>query len=833
MRIHTKLTLIGVSIILLTSVLMIFTGVWQSNQFGVEAQNKADKLVNQDLLHITDGAYDLVQSQDYTISERVKYGFSIAHYLLNKYGGVKLDNSTCTWEAVNQFTKQKTRVNTRKVLINNVWLGQNTDINTETPLVDTVKDLSGVSVTVFQKMNDSGDMLRVATNVQTLTSKRAISTYIPSTNPDGSPNKVVSSILAGKIYRGNAYVVNAWYVTEYEPIFDSKHRIIGALFAGMKQESEPALRNSIQNIRVGNTGNVSIILGDGKEQGTYLISRNGTLDGKNMWDATDAAGSLYIQNIINTAKTLHDGASQSIRYLKVNDNGVKTWHIAQISYYRPWNWVIVADTCESDFQEIKTGLTKAKNNVIQSLLIIGLLSAIFAYWIIQRFAGNMSNQLIHMMNSAKKIANGEINEVEISKSGATAFNNRNGDEITELEYIFTDAVVYINEISSVAMSMADGNLTGNVTPKSDHDVLGNAFARLVYQLRNIIAQLIMVANTLSISSKTLNESAETSTDSSNMTVTSMNEIALACGQSAKGASEVARGAMDQAAKVTQTSELLHKLSYAISSIKESSDLSSSLANEADNAATDGGIVVDQTILGMEQIHRTVQESANVINELRQSSSRIGSIIQTIDEIADQTNLLALNAAIEAARAGDAGKGFAVVAEEVRKLAERSSNATREIAVLINEVQDRTDKAVSSMALGAGDVENGMKLAKKAGDSLKHIQVLTNSVRDQIIQIKSASEDVEIATRETSDTIESVAALIEQTSASAEQVSASSEQVAASVQVVTDISSSELSNSSLVSASAKDIEKIVDNLNQLVSIFDIDGYSQSVENKKAA
>lgn len=134
---------------------------------------------------------------------------------------------------------------------------------------------------------------------------------------------------------------------------------------------------------------------------------------------------------------------------------------------------------------------------------------------------------------------------------------------------------------------------------------------------------------------------------------------------------------------------------------------------------------------MERIKTTVTESGERIKQLGEQSKAIGEIIQVIDDIAEQTNLLALNAAIEAARAGEHGKGFAVVADEVRKLAERSGKATKEIANLIISIQKGTDNAVSAMEKGISEVENGSRFAHDAGQALKEILVTVERANQQV------------------------------------------------------------------------------------------------------
>ena len=191
-------------------------------------------------------------------------------------------------------------------------------------------------------------------------------------------------------------------------------------------------------------------------------------------------------------------------------------------------------------------------------------------------------------------------------------------------------------------------------------------------------------------------------------------------------------------------------------------------------AQEGGRVVKETMDGMVRIDKVVKESAATVQALGRSSDQIGEIVQVIDDIADQTNLLALNAAIEAARAGEQGRGFAVVADEVRKLAERTTKATKEIATMIKQIQKDTAGAVESMSRGTDEVEKGRALAERSGVSLTAIITGSQKVVDVVTQVAAASEEQAAASEEISKNIEAISSVTQESAAGIQQISLAAE-----------------------------------------------------------
>jgi len=300
-----------------------------------------------------------------------------------------------------------------------------------------------------------------------------------------------------------------------------------------------------------------------------------------------------------------------------------------------------------------------------------------------------------------------------------------------------------------------------------------------------------IAQTISQVAAGASSQARASADTS----AAVGDLRIVIEQVRGGASETARSVEAQASAVDEMTRSIRSASYASVDVQ-------SLGAAAGDAASNGADTVRQTVDGMARIKGAVEGAAVKVAELGSKGEQIGAIVETIDDIAEQTNLLALNAAIEAARAGEQGKGFAVVADEVRKLAERSSRATKEIATLIGEVQQGTEEAVRAMQIGAREVESGADLASRSGAALDEIASAVGSSNAAVNRIVKAMDVMQSASAGLVSASDAIAAIAQETNAAAESMTGSAEQVASAVQSIAAISQENSASAEEVSAATE-------------------------------
>jgi methyl-accepting chemotaxis protein len=282
------------------------------------------------------------------------------------------------------------------------------------------------------------------------------------------------------------------------------------------------------------------------------------------------------------------------------------------------------------------------------------------------------------------------------------------------------------------------------------------------------------------------------------------ETNAAVGQLTHAIDGIAHGAAEQAHQVQAANATASQMAAGVEQVTATASQVATASQETRKAAEYGGMAVRETTAAMADIRRVVGQAAGTVEELGKLGDRIGAVVETIDDIAEQTNLLALNAAIEAARAGEHGKGFAVVADEVRKLAERSSRETRQIAELIQQVQAGTHQAVKAMQAGAAKVEQGSEKAELAGHALDGILTAVEHTVHQARQIASASQAMAAGARQVTEAMTSISAVVEENTAATEEMSAQSSQVAHAIQSIAAVAEEQSASTEEVSASAEEM-----------------------------
>ena len=390
------------------------------------------------------------------------------------------------------------------------------------------------------------------------------------------------------------------------------------------------------------------------------------------------------------------------------------------------------------------------------------------------------------VNTAETIARPNGVQIPIQYTGRPTYD-RKGNINGAIEFVVDITKVkeqekYLDEYAQKLLTEMDkfavGDLTATLEVENSDDVMGklyNGFNRVVNNIREIIIGVTEAVQATASASNQISSSTE----------------------------EMATGSQEQSAQTTEVASAIEQMTSTILQTSQNAGSAADFSKKAGLAAKNGGEVVKETVNGMNRIAEVVNNASSIVKQLGNSSNQIGEIIQVIDDIADQTNLLALNAAIEAARAGEQGRGFAVVADEVRKLAERTTKATKEIALMIKQIQNDTGKAVTSIDSGTAEVESGKTLANKAISALGEIIDSTNDTIDVVNQVAAASEEQSSAAEQISKSIEGISNVTHESALGIQQIARASE----------------------------DLSNLTNNLQNLISKFKIDSNDYNLDRKQ--
>ena len=511
-------------------------------------------------------------------------------------------------------------------------------------------------------------------------------------------------------------------------------------------------------------------------------------------DVVDDKGNHIFSEAVNIARSQGEG------FFTVYQSGKMEAYAAS---FQPWGWAVGTSF------SYRQALTSYMSVTTQVGILFGAqgVVAILLMWLATSLI--MGRPLKSLVRTSEALAVGDVEQ---------QIDFRSSDEIGTLANAYSKVVDYMKEMAAVSQRMAGGDLSAEVRPRSEKDVLGNAFWQLTAQQRDLIGKVKAAAANVAEASKQLTKAAEQTAQATQQIAstiqqvargaseqsTSLQQTAGSVDQLSRAIDQIAAGSQEQARAVDEATSVVERVSAAIEAVSANAQQGSQDWDSTAESAIGGARKTHETVAGMDKIRRAMNLVSARVSDLGERSTEIGKIVATIDDIAAQTNLLALNAAIEAARAGEQGRGFAVVADEVRKLAERSSVATKEIADLVNGTQAGVREAVNAMQQGSSEVEAGYKLATDAGGSLDDILTRSQNVKRQVAEISTASQALKDLSREMVETIQKITRIVEENSAATEEMTASSSVVSRAVEATAGVAEENSAASEEVSASVEEM-----------------------------
>ncbi|WP_433075923.1 methyl-accepting chemotaxis protein [Dactylosporangium sp. CA-052675] len=703
MQLRHRLLALGVGGTVVTALVLFGVGAVESSRFGDDARTSVSALSRNDLDHVSEGVTRLATAVGDGVQDSVDRAQQAATAELGRLGGMRLAPQTVAWTATNQLTQATSTVVLPRVTVGGTWLGQNRDLDTPTPVVDDIRGTVGGTVTIFQRMNAAGDLLRVATNVPNKSGQRAIGTYIPAVAADGTANPVAAAIRDGKPYRGVALVVDTWYVTGYDPVKDASGAVIGAIYYGVPQADAIAnLTRTIAETKVGTNGSVAVYSTNTTDRGRVIASDIPADVGQVRLDAKDAAGNAYVDQITTEAPKLAAGAAWHATYRLPGATGTPAaGNDVTVTYYAPYKWAIVTRAYGPDADALTGTLDKGRRGMLITFAVAAVLLALVVGAVAWYWARRVAGQLAGLTGALARVAERDL---------TTTVDARGDDEVGRMGRALNTAVGELRGLLGEISGTAGEVSSSAAQVAAVGDELGGAAAGAARQAGSVA------------------ESARDVTGNVHTVATGSAEMAASISAISRNADEAARVAQDSVQLARRATTVMGQLGDSsaqivdvvkvISGIAEQTNLLALNATiEAARAGESGkgfAVVAGEVKELAQQTARATDDVTSRVAAIRADTegavAAIDAITEAIDRVSEYQRAIA--GAVEEQTA---------TTEEMQRNVQRAATASGAIAADIDGVN-------SSVATAQRAVETSRAAASRLNANAATLTALVSRFR---------------------------------------------------------------------------------------------------------
>jgi methyl-accepting chemotaxis protein WspA len=709
MKLMLKHKLIGLPVIaavLPVLVILVLTFV-EKKSVTEKIERELDVLARENIEHLALAVYNTCEAASKMVQKVLDRRLQDSDAFFQDMGGFSLSSETVSIKAINSSNHKEKTIPIPRMTLAGVF--------EPSTYIDVIREKFGGNYGLFQRVNEAGDMVLIATTISSEKGEKLKNLYLPSIQ-NSVANPVIQHILKKQVFHGIANLANGWHFTACKGITDKEGRIIGMLFTEAPFQTPASLRQAIMDMKVGKSGYVYVLGGKHAfHRGHYIISKGGQRDGEDLWDSKSTNGRYYVRSIVEKAVKLKKNEVAHDRYVwKNTGDKAARWKVVALTYFEPWDWVIGAGTYEDDYHDVKNNVETAMTQMLWVIVISGVLVLIPIVGMALFFGKKITKRITLITNISGEIAKGNLSAA-------------------------VDAVKSMVKGDKADETGSPGDETGKLLISTQ---------RMTESLNALVGQVQRSGIQLTASSTELAATAK--------------QQQAAMDQQGEATSRVSRAAAEISSVATQLEATMQQVA----------ERSQETAGFASKGQTDLARMED-AMHHMEAASRSISGRLEAINE---KAENITSVVITITKVADQTNLLSLNAAIEAEKAGEYGRGFNVVAREIRRLADQTAVATLDIEQMVEGMQSAVSAGVMEMDKFIAEVKQSVedvgKISGQLARIIEQVQALSPSFDDVNVAMGHQSENANKANQAVarlSDEIRSTAESLQETFSAIEQL----------------------------------------------------------------